>query len=131
MSIARLIWASGVGGLRIAAAFALVLLFAFVGSILGAIEGDPLLSGWLVLPVIAIVVFENFWINGLIPRRSYARLSGASGALVSVILALQIPQGGSFATALTILLGFLTLFAVAAVVRPFPVPRAPLRVVSE
>lgn len=131
MGIQRILWATAMGGLRIANAFCFVLLVAFIGSSLGAIEGDALLAAWLVLPVVAIVVFENIWINGLINRRIHARLGGAAGVAVTALLAFQLPREGGFATAVTVLIAFLALLSVAALIRPFPVRYGPLKMVRE
>lgn len=121
MRTERLLWATAVSGMRIANAFSFVLLIAFIGTALGAIEGHPLLSAWLVLPLLAILVFENFWITGQIQSVGFTRLGAAVSLLVAAGLTIRLVGGNGFAMAVTILMAFLAIIALAALGRPVPV----------
>lgn len=120
MGLMRLLWATAVGGMRVATALAFVVTVAFLGSLLGFIQGHPALTAWLVLPLIAMLVFENLWLVGAIRRPALARAAASASLVVSVVLAWQLltRSGNGFAIAVTVVLAFLAVMAVTAFARP-------------
>jgi len=122
MRTERLLWAVAVSGMRIANAFSFVLLVAFIGTVLGAIEGHPLLSVWLMLPLLATLIFENLWITGHIRSAVISRIGGAAGLIVVAVLATRLSVGTGFTAALTALVAFLGIIALTALGRPIPMP---------
>lgn len=115
-SFQRIMWAVAVAGIRVANAFGFILLVAFAGAALGAIEGHPALAVWLVLPVVAVLVFENLWITGVVKERRVARLGGVGSLAVVGVVAWQLSTvaGNGFTLAVFLVLGFLALMAVTA-----------------
>ncbi len=123
MSMDKLLWATAVSGMRVATALGFILLVAFFGATLGFIEGHPALSAWLVLPIVAVLVFENLWIIGrLRQQRATARVGAAVCLGIAAILAWQLGTVASngFAVAVFAVLAFLALMAVTAMARPVP-----------
>jgi hypothetical protein len=119
----KILWATAVGGMRVANALGFILLVAFIGALLGFIDGHPALSAWLVLPIVAVLVFENLWITGRLRRQQGTARAGAAVSLgVAAILAWQLGTLASngFAVAVFAVLAFLAIMAVTALARPVP-----------
>ena len=120
MNSSRLFWALAVAGMRTANAFAFIFVLALTGSLLGWIQGHPALAVWLIVPLLAVLIFENLWLTGRIRRASYSRLGAVTSVVVLGVAATQLAAvgGNGLLIALFALLGFAGLMAIAVFFRP-------------
>jgi len=120
VNTSRLFWALAVSGMRTANAFGFIFLLALLGSVLGWIQGHPALAVSPILPLLAVLIFENLWLTGRIRRASYSRLGAVASLLLIGIAATQLAGigGNGLLIAVLAVLGFAGLMAVAVFVRP-------------
>lgn len=111
--------------MRIANAIGFVMLVGFLGRLLGALEFHPLISAGLVLPILAVLVFENLWITGILHRIVVVRSAAIASLAVIAVLLSRIAAGGAGGltpaeSALGVFVAFLGVMALSAIGRPRP-----------
>ena len=91
---------------------------AFIGRLLGALDAHPLLSAGLILPILALTIFDNLWISGVLHQPGTVRAGALAG--LAVVAALGFAYGGAAIPTVpfALVLGFLAIMAVTALLRP-------------
>ena len=120
MTSNRFFWAVAASGMRVASGLTLILLAGLFGSLLGWIEGDPVLTIPLIAPIAIVLVFENVWLTGRLTPRSYARAGGVISLLALSAVAAQLAAFGITGLIVTLfaILAFAGVIALTALIHP-------------